>query len=341
MKQNQQYLISIIVPVYNKKEYLAQCVDSILAQTYKRLELLLVDDESSDGSGEICDSYEEKDSRVKVIHQANGGPTAACVAGMEAAAGGYYMFVDGDDYLEPEMAAQMAGRLRGVPGEVVCCNYVMEKQRKTERVQCLAEPGVYEGDRLRRLKAGLVGQEKRMISLSRCMKLCEKSLFAGNEVYYDYSLRFGEDANLMYPVLLGSSRVVVMKDAFYYHYRYVAGSLAHAYDRDLFENVEKLMVSLAREAEGKKAPDRETALKREHCYMLLYVIKNELRSPDKDYRRRIQAIFGQEKIKELLQNTPVPVSERANQLLYMGMLYPGGMLLRVLRLILRVYDKKA
>lgn len=341
MKQSQQYLISIIVPVYNKKEYLEQCVDSILAQSYKRLELLLVDDESSDGSGEICDRYAKKDSRVKVIHQANGGPTAACMAGMEAAAGGYYMFVDGDDYLEPEMAAQMTGRLRGVPGEVVCCNYVMEKQRKTERVQCLAKPGVYEGDGLRRLKAGLIGQEKRMISLSRCMKLCEKSLFAGNEVYYDYSLRFGEDANLMYPVLLGSSRVVVMKDAFYYHYRYVAGSLAHGYDRDLFENVEKLMASLAREAEEKKAPDREAALKREHCYMLLYVIKNELRSPDKDYKRRLQAVFGEEKIKELLQNTPILVTERANQLLYMGMLYPGGMLLRVLRLILRIYDKKA
>ena len=79
---------------------------------------------------------------------------------------------------------------------------------------------------------------------------------------------------------------------------------------------------------------------REYCYMLLYVMKNELRAPDQSYRKRIQTIFGEEKIKDMLQNTPISVTERSNQLLYMGMLYPGGMLLRVLRLILRVYDKK-
>ena len=335
-----QHLVSVIVPVYNKREYLEQCVESILSQTYKHLEVLLVDDESSDGSGEICDRYEEKDGRVKAIHQKNGGPTAACAAGMKAAAGGYYMFVDADDYLETEMIAQMAKRLRGTEGEIVCCNYVMEKQRTTQNVRCDAKPGIYEGESLLQLKAGLIGQERRTVSLSRCMKLCEKSLFDGNEKYYDYSLRFGDDANLMYPVLLGAVRVVIMKDAFYYHYRYVSGSLVHSYDKNLYENVRKLMAALSREAEGKKAPGREGALSREHCYMLLYVIKNELRSPGQEYRKRIQAVFLEQNIKALLQNTPITVTDRANQLLYMGMLYPGGMLLRVLRLILRIYDKK-
>lgn len=341
MKHNSLYLVSIIVPVYNKKEYLEQCIDSILSQTYKRLELVLVDDASTDGSGEICDRYAGRDDRVQVIHQENGGPTAACVAGMKAASGDYYMFVDSDDYVEPEMIAQMADRLKGVRGELVCCGYVMEKQRGTERGYCGVEPGIYEGDRLReQIKARLIGEEKKVIPLSRCMKLCEKSLFKGIEMYYDYSLRFGDDTNLMYPVLLGSHRIVIMRDACYYHYRYVAGSLAHSYDRNLFENVQKLMAAVEREAAGMKAPDRENAVAREYSYMLLYVMKNELRSPDKTYRKRIQAIFGEEKIKTMLQNTPIAVTERANQLLYMGMLYPGGMLLRVLRFILHVYDKK-
>lgn len=144
----------------------------------------------------------------------------------------------------------------------------------------------------------------------------------------------------MYPALLASSRVVVMKDAFYYHYRYVAGSLAHSYDAGLLAGVERLMEILKRTAEEKKAPDAAAAVTREYCYMLLYVMKNELRAPDQSYRKRIQTIFGEEKIKDMLQNTPISVTERSNQLLYMGMLYPGGMLLRVLRLILRVYDKK-
>ena len=84
---NSQYRISVIVPVYNKKEYLGACVDSILGQTYRNLELVLVDDDSTDGSGALCDQYAAKDGRVRVIHRQNGGPTAACVTGMEQAGG--------------------------------------------------------------------------------------------------------------------------------------------------------------------------------------------------------------------------------------------------------------
>lgn len=341
MKHNSHDLVSVIVPVYNKKAYLEQCIESILSQTYKKLELILVDDASSDGSGEICDSYVARDDRVRVIHQQNGGPTAACVAGMKAASGGYYMFVDSDDYVEPEMIAEMADRLKGVPGELVCCGYVMEKQRGMERAGSSAAPGIYEGDRLReQIKSKLIGVEKKVVPLSRCMKLCEKTLFEGNEIYYDYSLRFGDDTNLMYPALLASRRVVIMKDAFFYHYRYVDGSLVHGYVEGLFAGVGRLMETVKRIAEEKKAPDAAETVAREYCYMLMYVMKNELRAPDKDYRKRIQTIFGEETIKTMLQNTPISVTERSSQLLYMGMLYPGGMLLRVLRLVLRVYDKR-
>ncbi|MCX4321379.1 MAG: glycosyltransferase family 2 protein [Lachnospiraceae bacterium] len=334
-------LISIIVPVYNKEAYLRECVDSILEQTYRRTEVILVDDESTDKSGRICDEFGQADGRVRVIHQKNGGPTAACVAGMEAASGGYYMFVDSDDYLEPETLAEMADRLAGVPGEIVCCDHLVEKQRGTERVKNGVAPGIYEGEQLReQIKARLIGEEKKVIPLSRCMKLCEKSLFAGNEAYYDYSLRFGDDTNLMYPALLESSRVVIMKDAFYYHYRYVEDSLVHGYDEGLSAGVDRLMAAVKRTAEEKKAPDAAAAVAREHCYMLLYVMKNELRAPGKDYRKRIQTIFGEEKVRAMVQNTPIAVTERSNQLLYLGMTYPGGVLLRVLRLILRVYDRK-
>ncbi len=251
------------------------------------------------------------------------------------------MFVDSDDYLEPETLAEMADRLAGVPGEIVCCDHLVEKQRGTERVKNGVAPGIYEGEQLReQIKARLIGEEKKVIPLSRCMKLCEKSLFAGNEAYYDYSLRFGDDTNLMYPALLESSRVVIMKDAFYYHYRYVEDSLVHGYDEGLSAGVDRLMAAVKRTAEEKKAPDAAAAVAREHCYMLLYVMKNELRAPGKDYRKRIQTIFGEEKVRAMVQNTPIAVTERSNQLLYLGMTYPGGVLLRVLRLILRVYDRK-
>lgn len=93
--------ISVIVPVYNVAQYLSQCVSSILSQDYGDLEVILIDDGSTDPSGEICDQYAAKDSRVRVIHQKNGGAAAAKNAGLRLAAGEYLAFVDSDDYLEP------------------------------------------------------------------------------------------------------------------------------------------------------------------------------------------------------------------------------------------------
>lgn len=98
--KNENPLVSIIVPVYNSAKYLSGCVDSILAQTYKNIELILVDDGSKDNSGKICDSYASKDSRVKVIHQQNGGISRAQNAGLDAASGEFIAFADNDDILD-------------------------------------------------------------------------------------------------------------------------------------------------------------------------------------------------------------------------------------------------
>lgn len=98
-------LISVIVPVYNVKDYLEQCVKSIVRQTYKTLEIILVDDGSSDGSGKLCDVLKDIDERIRVIHKENSGLSEARNAGLEAARGKYIGFVDSDDYIEPDMYA--------------------------------------------------------------------------------------------------------------------------------------------------------------------------------------------------------------------------------------------
>lgn len=104
--------ISVIVPVYNVEQYLPRCLDSILCQSYENLEIILVDDGSPDGSGAICDGYAQKDPRIQVIHQENGGLSAARNAGIAAATGAYLAFVDSDDYLEPQAYAQMMNLAR-------------------------------------------------------------------------------------------------------------------------------------------------------------------------------------------------------------------------------------
>ena len=100
---NQSPRISVIVPVYNVEQYLPRCVESILAQTYENLEILLVDDGTKDNSGAICDAYARQDARVKAIHKKNGGLSSARNAGIDAATGEYLSFVDSDDWIEPQM----------------------------------------------------------------------------------------------------------------------------------------------------------------------------------------------------------------------------------------------
>ena len=100
-------LLSVIVAVYNVEKYLHECVDSILSQDYEALEIILIDDGSTDSSGEICDAYAASDSRVRVIHQKNGGAAAAKYAGLRMATGQYLTFVDADDFLDPNVYGYM------------------------------------------------------------------------------------------------------------------------------------------------------------------------------------------------------------------------------------------
>lgn len=116
-------LVSVIVAVYNIEEYLPRCVDSILAQTYKNLEVILVDDGSTDDSGSICDTYAQKDGRISVIHKKNGGLSDARNAGLDKASGEYIGFVDGDDWIDEDMYRAMYQACEKENAQVAACRY--------------------------------------------------------------------------------------------------------------------------------------------------------------------------------------------------------------------------
>lgn len=116
-------LISVIVAVYNIEEYLPRCIESILAQTYHHLEIILVDDGSTDGSGAICDDYAARDARIQVIHKPNGGLSDARNAGLDIAKGEYIGFVDGDDWIEPDMYYAMYEACVAAGAQLAACRY--------------------------------------------------------------------------------------------------------------------------------------------------------------------------------------------------------------------------
>ena len=131
MKKNN--LISIIVPIYNVEKYLKKCIDSIINQTYKNLEIILVDDGSPDNCGKICDEYAKKDNRIKVIHKENGGVSSARNVGVENATGEYIGFVDSDDYIEKDMYEVLINNLKKENADIsIISNYEVYKNKIIE-----------------------------------------------------------------------------------------------------------------------------------------------------------------------------------------------------------------
>ncbi|MBQ4243839.1 MAG: glycosyltransferase, partial [Clostridia bacterium] len=127
-------LISVIVPVYKTEKYLDRCVNSIVNQTYKNLEIILVDDGSPDRCPELCDRWAEKDNRIKVIHQENGGMSAARNAGLRIAKGDYIGFVDSDDWIDNDMYEYLYILLINNQADYSTINYDIKK-RETDRTE--------------------------------------------------------------------------------------------------------------------------------------------------------------------------------------------------------------
>lgn len=122
-------MISVIVPVYNVKDYLARCVESIISQDYTDLEIILVDDGSTDGSGEICDELMEGDSRITVIHKENGGLSSARNIALDSMKGEYVFFVDSDDYIMPGILRKLHHACVTNNAEIACCGYISGKKK--------------------------------------------------------------------------------------------------------------------------------------------------------------------------------------------------------------------
>ena len=130
------HMVSVIIPVYNCINSLAHCVNAVLQQTYTAFELILVDDGATDHSGSLCDSFAEKDARIRVIHKPNGGVSSARNAGIDAATGEYITFCDSDDYLEPDYLETLVQAAEANPdcGHIWCCFQTVTGYQKENAV---------------------------------------------------------------------------------------------------------------------------------------------------------------------------------------------------------------
>ena len=206
-------LISVIMPVYNVERYLPQSIESVLNQDHRNLELILIDDGSTDASGAICDAYAAEDSRVRVIHQKNGGAAAAKNAGLRAATGTYLSFVDSDDYLEPNVYGYMLQVLKAHNADAAQFSF---QDVYTNRV----EP--------QRLSPCVLSEREYLVRFTKdwsCPllwnKLYKRSLFEG--VFFEEGHKI-DDEYFTYQGFLNPCRVV-FDDRIVYNYRKRASSV--------------------------------------------------------------------------------------------------------------------
>lgn len=274
-------MISIIVPIYNVEKYLKKCVESILNQTYKDLEIILVDDGSPDGCPQICDEYARQDSRVKVIHKKNSGLINARKSGLEAANGEYIGFVDGDDWIEPEMYALFARQIEKYLPDMVISDFYYDDGTLSTSDQFFEHEyynkNTLESDIYPKM---LYSGKYYKFGVNPCCwsKVYKKELIEKNLPQVDGRIKMGEDAAFTYPCLLDAQSVATVKTPCY-HYIINPESMTKSYDKDL-----KDIIFLPYERIKEKCRECGTDLGKQPDYYLLYLanflIRNETKSSE-------------------------------------------------------------
>ena len=200
--------ISVIVPVYNIQDYVSECVDSILKQSFRDFELILVDDGSTDSSGNICDSYMTIDSRIKVIHKKNGGLSDARNVGMMSAKGKYFSFIDGDDTVSLVYLEILYNTLKEQDADIVQGGFSNKRERlvlksETKPLYCFdKEEAIH--DYLHRKK----------LYVSSCAKIYNRKLF--DNVIFPIG-KINEDNFTTYKLIANSTKCVVCEQTIYWH----------------------------------------------------------------------------------------------------------------------------
>lgn len=209
-------MISIIVPVYNSEKYLHECLDSIANQTYQDIEVIMVNDGSSDSSREICREYEQKYNRFKLINKENGGQMSAWILGVKHAQGDYLGFVDSDDYIAPTMYEEMMNYQKRTGADLIMCNFFDLTTNGAKPRPSILE-AYYGEDNISEIYTRVFPSMRTYISTSRWDKLFKRDLYIENmEKYCDYISRTFEDRFIVSPYYFSCKSVVYIEKPLYY-----------------------------------------------------------------------------------------------------------------------------
>lgn len=271
--------LSVIIPVYNTEKYIRECIESVLNQNFRDYEIILVDDNSSDSSGKICDEYAVKYGNIKVIHKEHGGPIHTRKAGIEAANGEFISCIDSDDYIETEMYEYLLDKISKYNADIAICNIVIKSENSSLPLFLEFEEGFYNKERLADeiYPNMLFSKKKNMpgIHPSLCNKVIRKSILENVILSMPDEIYFGEDGICTYPCMLDANRVYITYDKFFYNYRQTGNSVSQKYDKRLMKKLPMLLTVFDFEFKNRNFDGRDQT-NSYAALQLLYSIRNEL-----------------------------------------------------------------
>lgn len=232
----QQYpLISIIVAIYKAEDYLEKCINSLLKQTFKDFEILLIDDGSPDNSGIICDEYAKIDSRIQVYHKENGGVSSARQLGLNKAKGKYIIHADPDDWIEADMLKELYSKAEAENADMTICDYYVDFKNSNKTIYVNQKPKSLEHiEVLKELFINLHG--------SGCNKLIKKDCFDKFNIAYPQEIKFCEDLYVNAAILKNKIKIAYLPKAFYHYVQYInTNSLTSSYSINTFLHDKELV----------------------------------------------------------------------------------------------------
>lgn len=315
--------VSIVVPVYNTKKYLERCVQSLLCQTLLDIQIILVDDGSDDGSGEMCEQYKRTDPRIKVIHKENQGLGFARNTGMEAAEGEFIAFVDSDDYIDPQMYEKLYEAAMRYEADMVLsgAKYIggetFIKENQIELKHCFEREESFKGEEGRKkLMLGIAGALPKETEDSRYGFACWKNLYR-NSVIRDENIKFVSEREISSEdVIFHMDYIPHIKNAVgipgaWYNYCRNSTSLTKGYREDryvrcrhMIQAVEQRMSDVMEEREYQPYTDRQLQAYARVCLTQLCVYARESRMPEKERVRKAVKICRDSKLQEVLKRYP-------------------------------------
>ena len=272
-------LVSIVIPIYKVEAFLSRCVESILAQTYNNLEIILVDDGSPDNCPKLCDEFASKDKRIKVVHKKNGGLASARNVGMKVATGEDILFVDSDDWIDSGMVEDLVGIIEREKVDFVrtrmkfanwpnhpdgkVCDFGNEKMMRTGRYDreaiekevlpiCIATPQITFGP-----------------IVSSCAILYKRTLLKENDINFYEDVKYSEDCIFITKVLISCNLFYNMNAPQYYNYYFNDTSITKSYRADRWESNKTLIKRFEETFENETRFDIPNQLWRKRLFCIL------------------------------------------------------------------------